>query len=346
MTVVDVHTHMIPPSLVETIAGGDGPDGIGVEEQGGIPQLVYADGRRYPVRPIFGDVAAKLEQMDGDGIDVSVVSLPSTHLPYWLDPKETARLCRVINDGMSALSAAAPGRIYGMASVPMNEPRAAAEELRRARRELGLAGLAIGTSVEEIGLDAEELDPIWRTAVELGTPIFLHPYRSMTKEPPAELADFHLSNVIGNPLETFVAASRLILAGALDRHPELTFQLAHGGGSLPYQLGRLDHAYHAVAGAGAAAAKRPLAYLDHFLFDTVIFEPRALEYLISLVGAERVVFGTDRPFEMADLSGTAIAKTASRCDAERILGANALEALGIEPAVASERVPDRQRSGL
>lgn len=335
--IVDVHTHMIPWELVELLSGDRGPRGVSVERRDGDdPLILHEDGLQYPVFSLFHDPEVKLEQMDRDGIDVSVLSLSATLFLYGNDPHETVRMCRVVNDGAAALMSAAPGRIYAMAAVPMNDPASAAKELRRAREGLGLVGVSIGPSVGERQLDSQEFDPFWNAAEELATPVLLHPYTSMTMDPPAGLAGFHLANVIGNPLETFIAASRLIVGGTLDRHPELRVQLVHGGGSFPYQLGRLEHAYNAGTAANSVAREPPAAYLRNFLFDTVIFEQRTLEYLIGRVGAERVMFGTDRPYEMADLSAMRLTETAGPEVAERILARNALEAFGIDAYPADD----------
>jgi aminocarboxymuconate-semialdehyde decarboxylase len=159
-------------------------------------------------------------------------------------------------------------------------------------------------------------------------PVMLHPYISMISPPEPAVQGYHLANVIGNPLETFVAASRLIVGGVFDRHPRLTVQLVHGGGAFPYQLARLTHAYEVRTETKATARRPPSEYVDRFLFDTVLFDERALDFLIALAGPERVVFGTDIPFDMADVSAIEVARRRGPDVAERVLGANALAAYG------------------
>lgn len=158
----------------------------------------------------------------------------------------------------------------------------------------------------------------------------LHPYVSMIAPPDAATQGFHLGNVIGNPFETFVAGCRLLVGGVFDRHPGLRVLLVHGGGALPYQIGRLQHAYEVREEASSIASKPPLSYLDNLRFDTTIFDRRALEYLIAIVGAERVLFGTDLPFDMGDPSGIEVRDWADPATADRILGVNAAELFGIE----------------
>ena len=323
--VIDIHSHFMPTEVVEYFRSGEGPATIAVEDRSGeAPLVVQSNGLRYPVFPMFHDPVAKLERMDRDGIDVAVVSILPTLFLFDLEPEETLSVHRVVNDAAARYAAAGDGRLAAMATVPLNAPALAAQELRRAHDELGLRAVEIGTSVGATMLDAPDLEPFWTAAEELGVPVMLHPYLSMIADSPPELDDFHLANVIGNPLETFVAASRLIVGGVFDRHPRLRIQLVHGGGSFPYQLGRLDHAYDTREETRALAQRRPKSYLDHFLFDTVIFDEHALRFLLALAGGERVLYGTDIPFDMADESAREMVERVAPEDAERILGGNAI----------------------
>jgi aminocarboxymuconate-semialdehyde decarboxylase len=327
--IVDVHTHFIPEELIEMIAGGEGPTGLSVERRdGGDPLIVHDNGLRYPAFEIFRDVDARLAYMDARGIDVSVISIsPSLYL-YWLDPVETAEASR------------SGGRVAAMATVPMNDPRAAAEELRRARSELGVVGVEIGTSVGTTQLDAPEFADFFGAAEELAVPVMLHPYVSMITPPDSGTAGFHLGNVIGNPAETFVAACRLLVGGVFDRHPGLRVILVHGGGALPYQIGRLQHAYEVRKETRSVARRPPLDYLDNLRFDTVVFDRRALEHLITLAGAERVIHGTDLPFDMGDASVLQMSDWAEPETARRVLGGNAAELLGLaEPILLRADAP-------
>jgi len=336
MRVVDTHTHFIPIELVELLRRGEGPPDLSLaEREGQDPLIAHSGGLRYPVFPVFHDAETKLEQMDRDGIDVSVISLSPTLLLYGSEPWETARVHRVINDAAAGLARAGGGRLRAMATVPLNDPAAAAAELRRACTELGLPGVEIGTTVEEKMLDDPSLDLFYAVAEELEVPIFVHPYLNMTSPPDAALAGFHLSNVIGNPTETFVAAARMIVGGVFDRYPGLRVQLVHAGGGLPYQLGRLEHAYQARSETKVTAKQRPLSYLRNFLFDTVTYDRRALRFLIELVGPDRVLFGTDVPFDMADLSGLDIAQWAEPEIAAKVLGENALEIYRVRTSAGS-----------
>lgn len=331
MPVVDTHTHFIPIELVELLRRGEGPPDLSLEERDGEdPLIAHDNGLRYPVFPLFHDPAAKLEQMDRDGIDVSLVSLTPSLFLYWADARDTARVHRLINDAAATFVERGGGRLRALATVPLNDPPAAAAELRRAHAELGLVGAEIGTSVGETMLDDPALEPFFASAEELRLPLLVHPYTNMIAAPGPSLEGFHLANVVGNPTELFVAAARLIVGGVLDRHPGLQIQLVHAGGAFPYQLGRLEHAYAARSETKSRAKRSPSGYLGNFLFDTIAFDPRALRFLIELAGPDRVLFGTDIPFDMADVSAREITQWADQQTAARVLGENAVAAYGLD----------------
>jgi aminocarboxymuconate-semialdehyde decarboxylase len=336
--VVDVHTHFIPEELVDLIDSGHGPSGLSVDRrEGKDPLIVHDNGLRYPALRIFRETAARLEYMDEQGIDVSVISISPSLFLYWLEPAETAAACRLLNDAAARMAGEAEGRVAAMAAVPLNDPAAAAEELRRAHADLGVVGVEIGASVEATQLDDPELDIFFAAAAELRLPVMVHPYVSMIAAPDAATRGFHLGNVIGNPVETFIAGCRMLVGGVFDRHPDLRVLLVHGGGALPYQIGRLEHAYEVREETRMVADKAPLSYLDNLRFDTAVFDRRMLEHLTAIAGPERILFGSDLPFDMGDASALRIRDWAEPETADRILGLNASELFGLPLPSAAAR---------
>jgi aminocarboxymuconate-semialdehyde decarboxylase len=184
-----------------------------------------------------------------------------------------------------------------MATVPLQDPGAATAELRRAVTQLGLRGVEIGTTMEDLPLDDPRFDPFLAVAEELNAPVMLHPYYV---GPRPNLSDFYMTNLLGNPWETTIAASRLILSGALDRHPKLKVLLVHAGGFLPFQIGRLDHGFDVRSETHAIIKQPPSTFLSRFYFDTITHANVPLRFLIDLVGKDHVLIGTDLPFDMAD----------------------------------------------
>lgn len=323
MATIDVHSHILPLALVDALREGDFGDVSAVTSADGAPAVRYANGLEIPATPVLYDAEERIKLLDRDGVDIAVVSIAPPLFFYELDAAATVSLAKVVNDA-TAEFVAGSGRLCGLATVAMNDPRAAVAELRRAHDELGLRGVQIGTSVGSLTLDAEELDPFWATAEELELPVFVHPYASLVGVAAVPgVGRFGLSNSVGNPAELHVAAARLITGGVFDRHPGLVVQLSHGGGGLPYQVGRLDQAHRAAPDARSVALRPPSEYLDHFLFDTIVFDERALRFLVERMGPERVIYGTDSPFAMADTGGLAVRDMLGATAARQILEENA-----------------------
>jgi aminocarboxymuconate-semialdehyde decarboxylase len=292
MAVVDVHTHFVPPFVMDEASGA----GVfGVREEDG--WLVHPQGFRYPVTPDFHQARAMLKRMDEHEVDVSILSSAPTLFFYEAPAEEAVAFARLSNDALAELIRG-EDRLYGMATLPLQAPAAAAVELERAVRELGLVGAQIGTNCGPQPLDDPALALVLEAADRLGAPLMLHPYYV---GPKPGLEDFYLTNSLGNPLDTCVAAVRLVHSGTLDRLPSLKLVLVHGGGFLPYQLGRFDHAYAVRPEPKARIARRPSEYLDSFWLDTITHADRALRFLADLVGADRLVIGSDLPFDMGDL---------------------------------------------
>lgn len=293
---IDIHTHFFPPQLIADARQGRAVDGLRVEKRGGVEWVVHPQGYQYPLSAEFWDLQAKLKQMDQLGLDKSVLSISPTVFFYWTDARTTRDYSRMANDAMAKAAAQSGGRLYAMATVPLQDPAEAAKEVRRAVTDLGLRGVEIGTTMESDPLDDPKFDPFFAAVEELGVPVMLHPYYV---GPRSNLGDFYLTNLIGNPLETTVAASRLILSGWLDRHPKLNVVLVHAGGFLPYQIGRLDHGFEVRTETNANIKRPPSTYLSRFHFDTIAHADRPLKFLIDQVGKQRIVIGTDLPFDMA-----------------------------------------------
>ena len=328
MLTIDVHTHFVPFDVIAAATRGAGFDGLRAERSGGTEWLVHRQGFRWPVPPVFYDTEARLASMDERGIDHAVLSVAPQLFMYWVDSSEATGFCRAVNDDLAAFAAGSAGRISAVATLPLQDPAAAVAELRRAVTDLGMRGAEIGPGADGSPLDGPALRPVLATAADLRVPLIVHPYYVASSP---GLEDFYLTNLIGNPLATTVCAARLIISGVLDELAALRVVLMHGGGYLPYQIGRLDHGHRARPEA-RGCAHPPSAYLDRFWFDTVTHAPRPLRFLADTVGAGHVVYGTDFPFDMAagplpaQLANTGL----SGEDAELIAGRNATALFGLE----------------
>jgi aminocarboxymuconate-semialdehyde decarboxylase len=217
--------------------------------------------------------------------------------------------------------------------LPMQAPSQAADELRHAVRVLGLSGAQIGSNIAGKNLDDPELEPVWAAAAELGAFILLHPINVAGAD---RLSSYYLTNLIGNPLDTTIAAASLVFGGVLERHPTLKICLAHGGGFVPYQAGRFVHGWHVRAEPKSKLAKPPTESLKRFYFDTIVHSKEALAFLVGSAGADRVLLGSDYPFDMGMPEGVSQVRSLSvpAAGQSAILGGRARVLLETAPARA------------
>jgi aminocarboxymuconate-semialdehyde decarboxylase len=294
---IDIHSHVIPDRIVAAIAANPKRFQARVEGEGSARKIIHDQGYVYPLFEEFRLVEAKLASMDRKGIDISVISPAPPMFYYWADADLALEVAGLVNDGVADMVGARPGRLRGMATVPMQHPDAAVAELERVVRNFGFKAVEIGTSIEGAQLAEERFRPLLRRASELNVFVFAHPYYVGAK---AGLENYYLTNLIGNPLDTTVMLANLMFSGRLDELPDLKIVLAHGGGFLPYQIGRLVHGHAVRSETNGISKSSPKDLLKRIYFDSLVFEPQALRYLIDLVGADHVCIGTDAPFDMAD----------------------------------------------
>ena len=293
MTVIDVHNHFTPPFMEEEASRDGGIFGVRSEDG----HLIHPEGFHYPIHGESLDVEQKLAGMDAAGIDIAVMSLIPPLMFYNAPADEAVAWARRTNDSLAELIQE-QDRLRAFAQIPMQAPEEAARELERTVNQLGFLGAHIGTDAGPgRTLDAADIDPVWEAAQALDVPMVLHPNYVGLKP---GLEDFYFTNSIGNPLETTTTAARLIHGGTLDRFPSLKPVLVHAGGYLPYQIGRFDHAYKVRNEPKVSLDRKPSEYMDRFYMDTITHAPAQLAFLASVIGIERLVLGTDIPFDMGD----------------------------------------------
>ena len=323
---VDVHAHALVPAAEALVADRPELAQARVEEaRGAGPQSTEVNREQIgQLMPALTDAQVRLAAMDAAGIDVQLVSpMPIHH--YWADLDLAARYANAVNAGILDHCAAAPGRLIGLGTAPLQHPGLAAEVLGRAVGD-GLRGVEVATYVAGIELADPSLEPFWSTAADLDAVVFVHPWGCTLGE---RLSTAYLSNIVGNPVETAVALSRLIFSGLLDRYPGLKILAAHGGGYLPGYLGRGDHAWQ-VRPDSHTCAEPPSAYIRRLWFDALVYTPEGLRTLTAAAGADRVLLGTDYPFDMGitdpldRLAAAGLPASAS----EAIRGGNAAALLG------------------
>lgn len=295
---IDVHAHGLTTAFLQAYRGArpDVAPEVSPSGQGAV-RLVSPDGsERGPFAEGFLDSAARVRDMDSQGIALQAVSSPPFMFLYEEARDARRRLLRVLNESLVEAASANPARLRVLVSLPLPDIDDVVEEIRQFRDAPTVAGVAIGSSVGGMELDHASLEPMWRELEAADLPVLIHPVDA----PGARLGRYFLRNIVGNPVETTVAAGFLIFGGVLERHPSLRVCLVHGGGFLPYQLGRMDHGHSHRSQARRGSSAPPSQFLNQLFFDTILHDPDALAFMASRVGLHRVVIGTDYPFEMGD----------------------------------------------
>lgn len=325
-----MHGHAVPPALLA--AAERGPQAFGGVEVRRTPEgavLTFPGiSPLRPIRPPMLDIAQRLAWLQAHGMVAQVVGPWLDAVGDVLPPEAHEAWSRRYNEGLAELCAQGGGRLFGLATLSLQRPEAAARELEHAVQRLGLVGAMLGTDIARVDLADAALAPLWEAATALRAPIVLHPTYG---GPGGGLHPRSYVNLYGRLIDTTYTATRLILAGLFDRHPEVPIVLVHGGGFLPYQLERLDTCYakgDLTAGHGPSVAlqrERPSAYASCFFYDTALLAAPAARLLVETVGADRVMLGTDYPFPIADAGAVARLSQAFPDEAirRRVLSANA-----------------------
>jgi len=326
---IDVHAHMLPEETIRLLGRESArvaptlierPDGsLDMEIAGKLVQ------RPMP-RQIF-DLDQRLSEMDRHGVDRQLVCSTVQTFFYHEEAALGAACAALQNDELAAVVQRNPQRFMGLATLPMQAPQQAADELRRAMQALGLRGAQIGSNVNGNNLDDPALEPVWAAADELKAFLLVHPHGEIV--PGERLKSYYMRNFVGLPFETTVAGASLAFGGVLERYPNMTVCLCHGGGFVPYQLGRFLHAFTVRAEAKVHLREPPELSLARLHYDSIVHSTRALEFLVDQAGPERVLLGSDYPFDMGNLDCVARVEAIARPRALRdmILGGRASELL-------------------
>jgi aminocarboxymuconate-semialdehyde decarboxylase len=320
---IDVHAHILTEEtirLLQSEAPQVAPKLSEVHDEFGTLDVA---GNVYRKFPRGGwDLERRVRDMTASEVDVQVLSVCPQTFVYAQPAKLAAAFARIQNEQLAKLVKAHPDRFLAIATLPLQAPKLAADELRHAMRVLGLRGAQIGSNVAGKNLDDPELEPVWATAAELGAFILLHPINVAGAD---RLSSYYLGNLIGNPLDTTIAAACLAFSGVLERYPALKICLAHGGGFVPYQAGRFVHGWHVRAEPKRKLPKPPTESLRRFYFDTIVHSKDVLEFLVGNAGAGRVLLGSDYPFDMGMTDGVSqVRGSAIRPpDQSAVLGGNA-----------------------
>ncbi len=329
MLKIDTHAHILPPDWPD-LAEKYGDIRFPVIHHAEGRHRIYKDGKFFrEVWPNSWDAALRIGEYRGHGVDVQVISTVPVMFSYWAKPHQALELHRHLNDQMAEVCRTHPKHYAGIGTVPLQSPRLAIEEMSRCIEQLGLQGVQIGSHVGDWNLDAPELFEFFQAAQDLGAAILVHPWDMMGTP---SMPKYWLPWLVGMPAEQSRAACCLIFGAVLERLPELRVCLAHGGGSFPYTIGRIEHGFRMRPDLVAVDNPRnPREYLPRLFFDSWVADRSALRFLLDTVGVERVMLGTDYPFPLGEQQPGSLIESLSLSEGERerVYHGTALEWLGL-----------------
>jgi aminocarboxymuconate-semialdehyde decarboxylase len=327
---IDVHAHMLPAETIRLLAK---------ESPHVAPQLIDDNGAtimriddkvvQRPMPREAHDLDLRLRDMDANGVRMQLVCA-TVHTFFYDQEASLGTACGVLqNDQIAVVVDRHPDRFLGLATLPLQDPVAAADELERAMGARGLRGAQIGTNVNGRNLDDPALEPVWAAANALNAFFLIHPHGEIL--PGERLKPYYMRNFVGLPFETTMAAAALVFGGVLERFPNIKFCLCHGGGYVPYQAGRFIHAWQVRTEPKMRLKESAEASLRRLYYDTIVHSERALQFLIDSAGADHVLLGSDYPFDMGNLDCVARVDALSVPQQVRdtVVGGRAAELLGV-----------------
>lgn len=331
MLKIDVHTHILPrdvPRWKDKFGYGGF---ISLDHyKPCCARMVRDDGVSFrDVEDNCWSAEKRIEECDASGVTVQVLSTVPVMFSYWAKPQDGAEVAAFLNDHIAEIVGEFPLRFVGLGTVPMQDVDLAIHELERCK-SIGLAGVQIGTNVNQLNLSEPGFFDFFTACVELGMAVFVHPWEMAGEK---DMAKYWLPWLVGMPAEISRAICSLIFSGTLERLPNLRVCFAHGGGAFPATLGRIEHGYNVRPDLCAVDnPNNPRKYLDRMYFDSLVHDAATLQFLVDMVGTEKIALGTDYPFPLGELEPGKLIDTMLYDDAakERLLNGTALEWLGLD----------------
>ncbi|HXH17735.1 MAG TPA: amidohydrolase family protein [Chitinophagales bacterium] len=326
---IDIHTHILPKQLPRWSQKFGYGDFIQLEHLPGCrARMMQGDKVFRVIEQNCWDAETRIKDCEKHRVDMQVLSTVPVMFSYWAKPDDALEVSRFLNDHIAEVVSKHSGRFIGLGTVPLQAPELAIKELERCKKELKFAGVEIGTHVNGWNLNAPQLLPFYEAAESLGAALFVHPWQMLGKE---RMQDYWLPWLVGMPAETSLAICSMIFSGVFHKFPKLRVAFAHGGGSFPATIGRIEHGYKVRPDLVAVHHnENPRKYLGKFWLDSLTHDAQMLDYLVNLVGADRVCLGSDYPFPLGEHEpGKLIESMPYNSQVkEKLLGRAALEWLG------------------
>ncbi len=329
---IDLHTHILPKTWPD-LADRYGYEGfVRLEhEPDGCACMMIGDHTFRKIQDNCWDPVRRIEECDRDGVQIQVLSTVPVMFSYWAKPRDTLDISRLLNDHIAEIAAEHPARFCGLGTLPMQAPELAVEELRRCVEELDLLGVQVGSHVNGANLDDPDLFPVFEAAADLGAAVFVHPWDMLGRQ---RMESYWMRWLVGMPTEITLAICSVIFGGVLERLPKLRIGFAHGGGSFPGTIGRIQHGFEVRPDLVAVRNDvAPTEYLGRFYLDSLVHDANQLREILKLVGEERVALGSDYPFPLGEVHPGALIESMedlSDSTRERLQAGTALEFLGLD----------------
>lgn len=330
MLTIDIHTHIIPENIPDFKKKFGYGGFINLDHHKPCCARMMVDDKFFrEIEDNCWSAEKRMKECDHHHVDVQVLSTIPVMFSYWAKPKDCLEVSVFLNDHIAEIVKRYPKRFVGLGTIPLQDPEMAIKELERCKK-IGLVGVQIGSHVNDWNLNAPELFPVFKACADMNMAVFVHPWEMMGQE---KMQKYWLPWLVGMPAETSLAICSMIFGGVLERLPNLRVAFAHGGGSFPATIGRIEHGFDCRPDLVAVDNKiNPRKYLGKFWLDSLTHDAPMLDYIVKLVGANRVALGSDYPFPLGELSPGKLINEMNYSDDDKakLLHASALEWLGIK----------------
>ena len=321
MLKIDIHTHILPPEIPQFKKQFGYGGFIELKKNPGCSHCDMVDDSGKFFRRVEEnsfDPEARIKDYDQFQTQVQVLSTVPVMFSYWAKPEDGLTVSKFLNDHIAEVVQKSPKRFVGLGTLPMQAPELAVKEIERGMKDLGLKGFQIGSHINDMNLSDERLFPVYEALEKHNACLFVHPWDMMGQE---KMQKYWLPWLVGMPAESSLAICSMIFGGVFEKFPKLRVAFAHGGGSFPFTLGRIQHGFEARPDLVAVDCKiQPKDFIGKFFVDSLVHDQKSLEFLISVMGKENICLGTDYPFPLGELHpGKLIAESKLDLDAQKWL---------------------------